>query len=372
MVFMNLRRFRQRSGVSIRILPELRAVQVKQGLQMVTAETWYFRKNYDMSGTSVPVEFVRVSLVGAVWRLLRTSASILEVPEPLWVRFLPTNVGLILAWRFSGALRFQSRKVRTYAIENNEPSRVIFGDQPVPSWVEKAALLAIGLFISRCFELVAFGTHGAAQSYKSLPFFNHVASRVVLGLPAPSISAGAFTPVVPTLIFVGSLHPRKGIDTLMRSWRIAENKLPNARIMVVGAGPLECEVARWVSESPQRRRFLGQLSHDELDSVISASTAIAIPSRRFGRWREQIGLPIEEGLALGLTVVCSDETGLASWLHENGHHVMPVDGTDEALSGAILSALTRPLGRKEVLATLPHEHARITADRWLHAPFPTD
>src|SRR4051794_18809038 len=102
----------------IRVLPELRAVQVEREPHMAPAETWYFGTNYDLEGTAIPHRFVHVTAATAVWRLLRTRAVVLEVPEPLWVRFLPVNVLLVVTWRVSGWLRLTNRRARPYAIEN--------------------------------------------------------------------------------------------------------------------------------------------------------------------------------------------------------------------------------------------------------------
>ena len=90
--------------------------------------------------------------------ILSSRAHVLELPEPLWVRFLPINVWLGAAWRISGFARLRNRKARTYAIENNDPAVVIFGSRAPLKVVKNVGLLAVGLLFRSLYEKVAFGT----------------------------------------------------------------------------------------------------------------------------------------------------------------------------------------------------------------------
>jgi glycosyltransferase involved in cell wall biosynthesis len=92
-------------------------------------------------------------------------------------------------------------------------------------------------------------------------------------------------------------------------------------------------------------------------------------------WREQVGLPIVEGLAHGCRVVTTDQTGLAGWLREHadrGHRVVPAGGSGADLAAAVLAALTTPTGDGpgSVLADLPVRDGRLAADDWLFEPGP--
>lgn len=45
----------------------------------------------------------------------------------------------------------------------------------------------------------------------------------------------------PSILFVGGLHPRKGLPDLLEAFRITHRKCPTARLYVVGAGPFEAQ-----------------------------------------------------------------------------------------------------------------------------------
>ncbi|MFC5676797.1 glycosyltransferase [Aeromicrobium endophyticum] len=352
----------------IRVLPELRAVQVAQDQAFVPAETWYFGTNYDLNGTTIPDSFIRVSRAQAVWRTLRTPASVLEVPEPLWIRFLPTNLMILAAWRLSGWMRLTNRRARTYAIENNDLVSVVFGASHPVAPVRWMISLLMGLCVRVFYERVVFGTPGAAEVYRKLPFFTGVESSVVLGLPAAARAGSSVSEVRPlSAAFVGHLDARKGIEHLIEAWSLVEQAEPEATLVIAGAGPLEHKVAAWSSDAgTTSRTFVGQVPYGDVPELLSAVSVVVVPSQRSGRWREQIGLPIEEGLALGRTVVTTSETGLAPWLAEHGHHVVDARSGPPELAAAIISALRAPLDPSGVIASLPKEHARVAADRWLH------
>ncbi|MFC5676796.1 glycosyltransferase family 4 protein [Aeromicrobium endophyticum] len=351
----------------IRVLPELRAVQVERETQMAPAETWYFGTNYDLEGTAIPDRFVHVNAATAAWRLLRTRAAVLEVPEPLWVRFLPINSLLVMTWRISGFCRLKNRRARTFAIENNDAIAVVCGARRPPVLVRWLVVLLMGVFVRLFYERVVFGTPAAEAIYRRLPFFAGVESTTVLALPTASVSPLADTGRSSmAAVFVGQLSGRKGVDQLMRAWSRVEDECPEASVTIVGSGPLHERVTSWVREKPRSRRYVGQLPHEQVSDILRSSSVVVAPSRRDGRWREQIGLPIEEGLAVGLTIVTTTETGLADWLAEHRHLVIPAGSGDAELADAVVAALVHPLARDEVLQSLPAEDARITADRWLH------
>ncbi|MFB0833901.1 glycosyltransferase [Arthrobacter halodurans] len=397
---------RKRRGVSggtmqIRIIPELRAAHVERNPSLTPARTLYFGRMYDLAGEP-PATFERVRLAPAAWLLLRSDASVLEVPEPLWLRFLPRTAVLVAAWRLGGALaevrggalggtrggRRGGRHVVTYAIENNDPRLLLRTGIPGRAAAGALAWL-IGWWTARNIDRIAYGSAGARAAYAALPGADRVPARTLPELPAPRAavapraaaapsasaaprSAPCGAGAAPRAVFVGDLSARKGVPELLAAWERVEPLLLGARLDVVGGGALAADVAAWAAAAPRSRRFRGLLPHDEALRVLGESTVLVAPSRRHGRWREQIGLPITEALALGLTVVTTDETGLADWLRAAGHGVLPSDppggpADPGALADAVVRALREPLPRDRVLGSLPGADARAAADRWLHA-----
>jgi glycosyltransferase involved in cell wall biosynthesis len=200
-----------------------------------------------------------------------------------------------------------------------------------------------------------------------LPFVRRIEQRTFLELPGRPDALPAQEPTPRSVAFVGALTPRKGVPTLLDAWRLTEEAFPGAELHVIGSGPLESEVVAWAAAAPTTRHFHSQLPQRDVVKLLPSFAVLAAPSIRWGRWREQIGLPIKEALRSGLTVVTTSETGLAPWLTEHGHHVLPATPTPVQLSEALVRALENPLPRARVLADLPDVSARLEADEWLHS-----
>ena len=142
--------------------------------------------------------------------------------------------------------------------------------------------------------------------------------------------------------------------------------VPEASLVIVGDGPESDVAVSWCRERPSSRKFLGALDHASAMSQIARARSLVLPSIRSGRWREQIGLPIHEGLIQGLTVVTTDETGLTCWLREHGHFVVPGTNTRVHLTSALIQALQNPIDPAAVRASLPSVEGRVAANLWLN------
>jgi glycosyltransferase involved in cell wall biosynthesis len=353
---------------SIRLIPELRSVHVERFFETTPALMVYFSENYDLSGITVPRQFRKVRLSQAVRLVFSASESVLEMPEPLWMRFLPRGIVLAAAWRIGGVLRRRTRILATYAMENNDLQRLIGGTKWVPKPAARAFAFAVGLFMRLFFHRLAFASEGSRDLYNTLPFVAKIPQRLFEELPSPELS-GSFPSDshTPSAVFVGVLEERKGVRQLMRAWEKVEGLSAKATLSIIGPGPLDDEVRTWVALNEDRRAYLGQLPRSEVLRSIGSSTVLVAPSMPSGRWREQVGLPIKEALARGLTVITTDQTGLAGWLERHGHRIVPVVAIDEQLAPTIVDALEDPLDRKVVQSALPKTQGRYQADTWMHS-----
>lgn len=354
---------------SIRIHVHLRGADLALMERMGPAEIWYFLPHPDLPHPSaLPPWCIRVNVFSAVRRIFTTQARTIEIPEPLWARFLPTALILMVSARAARRLTERPRRTVFYALENNTPAGALFGNSRVPNFAKRAFIWLLGLIVTPLVDRVAFGSTGARRAYDQMARLRIRNTRVLTELPARPPVAKEDQPrrAASNALFVGGLEYRKGILILLDAWNAVEAADPLATITIIGSGPLQSEVEDWVRLSPQRRKFLGQLPHGELASFYETSDVLIAPSIRDGRWREQIGLQLREALTNGLTVVASDETGLADWLREHGHTIVPAAQLKDTLATHVLSALNEVLPRSSVLESLPTIDGRVEADSWLH------
>lgn len=351
---------------SIRVVPELRAVHVERHRLGSPADLLYLGENYDLAGTALAPGIHKVSLAGALRRFASTTATTLEVPEPLWMRFWPKHVLLAAGFKVAGVLRGRPHRVVTYAMENNDIETLIGGRAGAPRWLVRVAATVIGITARGTIDRICFATEDARATYARLPGIRAVDQAVSLELPCPAAHRVGAQPK--TCVFVGVLEERKGVRQLMEAWSAVEKLEPDARLVLVGPGPLQQEVAAWAAASPRTRHVLGRLPHARAATILQAGSVLVAPSIPDGRWKEQVGLPVKEALAAGLTVVTTRQTGLADWLADHGHEVVDhgVDRFAARLAFAIARALRAPLDREQVRASLPARDGRLCADAWLH------
>jgi len=355
---------------SLRVVPELRAVHVERFAGQSDSALIYLDTNFDLGETPRPANIRPRSFLGALVAIVSSRAEVLELPEPLWMRFLPKNIALGLAWKVSGVLARRKRRLVTYAMENNDLATLLGGGRRLPRWVVAAAARIIGTYVGWAIDRIAYASPAAEAAYRVLPGAERVASRSILELPSPALLRAGPPERRGEVVFAGVLEPRKGIVPLLKAWSRVEATLPDARLTLIGPGSLAPTATSWARRAPGSRRYLGHVERAGVLERVADARCVVAPSVRDGRWREQIGLPIKEALAAGATVVTTDQTGLAPWLKAHSHHVVPASKAGKELvadlAAALVAALHAPIEPEKVLASLPVRDGRLEADRWLH------
>ena len=143
----------------------------------------------------------------------------------------------------------------------------------------------------------------------------------------------------PTVVFVGSLEPYKNIAGLADAWRLVSQRLPEAKLVIIGRGSQQEVVDRLVADFPDRVRHHVWLDPPEVSDVLDQSTVLVLPS-----WPEGLGRVVIEAFARGRAVVATDAGGIPDLvLHEReGLLVPPADPV------TLAAALERVLGDREL------------------------
>src|SRR5512135_396604 len=200
----------------------------------------------------------------------------------------------------------------------------------------------------------------------------------------PGVDAKRFTPSsngagparAPTLLSVSRLADMyKGHDTAIRSLALVRAKVPNARYVIAGGGPLRDYLAR-VADSlgvAAAVEFLGDVPDAALTDVYRSADVLLTLSRESGSGggAEGFGIVCLEAAACGVPVVAGRSGGLPDAV-EDGVTGILVDPTNiGAAADAIVSLLTDPgrartmgeAGRKRVLEGFTWEKMAMEARR---------
>jgi glycosyltransferase involved in cell wall biosynthesis len=142
-------------------------------------------------------------------------------------------------------------------------------------------------------------------------------------------------------LFVGRPAREKGLAVLIEAWRASALELPQAALVLVGAG---AGFASVVPSGPRRRGDAGIVSVDalaaeELRNLYAAADVLVLPSIPTRTFREPWGLVVNEAMNRGLAVIASDAVGaVAGGLLRDQHNGLVVAAGD---SGALAAAIGR-------------------------------
>ncbi|HZD75293.1 MAG TPA: glycosyltransferase family 4 protein [Actinomycetota bacterium] len=143
----------------------------------------------------------------------------------------------------------------------------------------------------------------------------------------------------PVALFASPLASNKGIDRVLEAHRLVRRRLPEARLAVLGRGPLEGLVRREAERPDSGVRFLGAGDRERVASTLRRSAVFVTAPRPTPVWNEQFGLAYIEAMASGLPVV----TTICGSNHEAVREPnLRVPDDAEALAEALLRFLGDP------------------------------
>ncbi len=133
---------------------------------------------------------------------------------------------------------------------------------------------------------------------------------------------------VRSLLFLGRIHPVKGIDVLLNAWAVVMNRFPDWRLLVVGtdtgygkqAGYLEKMKALAANLKLGRIEFVEPLYGEDKWSAYREADLFVLPTRS-----ENFGITVAEALAAGTPAIVTKgapwqglQTYSAGWWIDNG------------------------------------------------------
>jgi phosphatidylinositol alpha-1,6-mannosyltransferase len=187
-----------------------------------------------------------------------------------------------------------------------------------------------------------------------------LADRTRLAQLSPGVDVDTFTPDVdggpvraryglddaPVVVCVSRLVARKGQDVLLQAWPQVLARHPDARLLLVGGGPLEQPLRRAVADRGLGDSVVltGGVAGPDLPEHYAAGDVFAMPcrTRRRGLDVEGLGMVYLEAAACGLPVVAGTSGGAPETVREGvtGHVVDP--RSPDAVAAAVAGLLDDP------------------------------
>jgi len=140
----------------------------------------------------------------------------------------------------------------------------------------------------------------------------------------------------PVVVCVSRLVPRKGQDVLIRALPAVRERVPDARLLIVGGGRYARQLHRLAERTgvADAVTFTGAVPYPELPAHFAAGDVFAMPcrTRRLGMDVEGLGMVFLEASATGLPVLAGDSGGAPDAVRDGV--------TGEVVPGADLAAVT--------------------------------
>lgn len=134
----------------------------------------------------------------------------------------------------------------------------------------------------------------------------------------------------PIILFVGRLEPRKGILVAINAFKKIQERFPNAKLYVVGKGPLESTVRKLVVTLNLKDacQFFGYVSRENLPRYYASADVYLSPALG----GEAQGIVLLEAMACAKAVVASDISGYREVIEngKNGLLAQPTSADDFA------------------------------------------
>jgi phosphatidylinositol alpha-mannosyltransferase len=160
----------------------------------------------------------------------------------------------------------------------------------------------------------------------------------------------------PSVLYVGRLEPRKGVERLLDAMRDVQRHVPCAQLVIVGDGPDRARLESHARELNIDATFVGRVSDADLPGFYGAADVVCSPALR----DESFGIVLLEAMAAGRPIVATNIAGYAELLDPAGCARL-VD-PDDAMSLAreistILGepALARTLGERGAAAARQYD-----------------
>jgi glycosyltransferase involved in cell wall biosynthesis len=148
-----------------------------------------------------------------------------------------------------------------------------------------------------------------------------------------------------SLLYVGRIDKRKGIEFLIRSMPFVREQIPDVQLLVGGKGSCLEKMKALAGRLNLERNvtFLGFVPDDQLNVLYNRAQCVVVPSVFEG-----FGITVIEAMAAGTRVVGTDADGIREILQGGESGRLVPYGSQNALAEAIIAELRTPGRAREL------------------------
>ena len=157
--------------------------------------------------------------------------------------------------------------------------------------------------------------HIDAPSQHLIEHFRHIYPSIQIQhctLPMPAIEESQHTHTTSDIhhrfLFVGSIHPSKGLHILLRAFVLLRQRRSNVRLSIIGHDSPSDVVSNYgqiwkdFTTTVSNIDWIGTVSHQEVLKQMNQHQTLVLPSL----WRENSPIVVREALQRGMHVICGE------------------------------------------------------------------
>jgi len=187
----------------------------------------------------------------------------------------------------------------------------------------------------------------------------------LFGEPAkadPELAAELGLGAGPVIGFIGSFYDYEGLDDLIAAMPLLTARVPDARLLLVGGGPMEETLKALAEASPAAAaiRFVGRVPHSAVDRYYALVDVMAYPRKRSRLTDLVTPLKPLEAMAQRKLVAASDVGGHRELIAE-GTGILFTPDNPSACAAALADLLENRVNW-DVIKTAGLEHVRTNHD----------
>lgn len=154
-----------------------------------------------------------------------------------------------------------------------------------------------------CFHATSFGEYQEIRSYG----FNQPIAIIPNGIDIPEIPL-SIKAKKKTLLFLGRIHPKKGIDVMLKAWLKVQSSFPEWDVVIAGSdldilgrGGYLDEIIKYSQKiGCERVRFIGPVYGKEKFELYQSASIFVLPT-----YSENFGMTVAEALSVGTPAIVS-------------------------------------------------------------------
>lgn len=274
-------------------------------------------------------------------------ARIVEDVHPDMTHLHGAKAGLVGRLVLRGRVRtvFEPHAWSWWALRTGERWLARAWEEYALRWTDQVVCLSReeALAMPACWRRMTLGRNGVDTDYWAPR--DRAGARRVLGMASEG----------PVVVCAGRVCRQKGQDILVKAFRRLLTSCPQARLVVVGGGPMLGRLRQQAAGLPAM--FPGMVA-DPRDWYAAADVVVS-PSR----W-EGAALTVLEAAAMGRVVVATNVGGVRD---DQSLAVSVAPGDPVGLAEAMVSLLTDPARRNALAVTARRTVLDRYVDRWAYA-----